>query len=741
MKFLNPELSLNGFGLPALAAALAAATLILGFLSYRQILLALRSRLAFLLLFLRIAALCTLLAILFRTTLSFDRIKEPGGWAAVLVDCSESMSVRDSLQNKARIETAQEILFHPKEGLLGSLQKLLDTRVFSFGEKTRFLSNPSFEELAAVERATLLKEALESVSKRGPERRPSAAILLTDGRDTGEASLRGMDPGVPLHILGLGAPCRAASLFPDLAIVEVDFEKKVLAGSQTKIRVKTISQGFPALSLEAVLKCEGREVLSATVSIPGPEEARFHEPVSGEFSLPFTPEGSGFFSFEVSLPLQPGERTGKNNSFSFTLEVTEEPLKVLLFEAQPRWEYKFLRRALSKDANISLSSLLKTHVDRYYQQGASPVDLSRGFPLQRSALREFDCIVLGNVLPSDLGAPAWDALREWVAEDGGGLIFLGGDEAFASPAFPGSSLEGALPILFSREGGIYQGDLIVELTPAGSSHPSTEKLEALLLPEGASLTLPACFRVAGVKPGAQVLLQCGSAGNPGHPLLAVQRFGKGKTAAFLSDSSHKWILQATSETSRKIFAFLWGMLVRWAAGREGGTGEYASGAIQVSTDKPVYRRGESVRIRAPGGEGMEGSVVPAEGEPVALSFAKEGEGMETEFLPPSEGRYRVRVQEKARGSSGETAFLVEGDHREMAWIDLDEDLLKDMAEASGGKYYNPLEAQEIPKEVANSLTQEVEHVEWAPDRSPLFFLLFLLLLSTEWFLRRRLQLI
>ena len=47
-----------------------------------------------------------------------------------------------------------------------------------------------------------------------------------------------------------------------------------------------------------------------------------------------------------------------NNKLSAPISIREEKLRVLVVESYPRWEYRYLRNALSRDPGVELSCLL-----------------------------------------------------------------------------------------------------------------------------------------------------------------------------------------------------------------------------------------------------------------------------------------------------------------------------------------------------------------------------------------------
>ena len=63
------------------------------------------------------------------------------------------------------------------------------------------------------------------------------------------------------------------------------------------------------------------------------------------------------------------------------MDVSPQRRNVLYIEGEPRWEYKFIRRAADTDSSLRLASLVRATPNRYYRQGVESADeLVKGFP-------------------------------------------------------------------------------------------------------------------------------------------------------------------------------------------------------------------------------------------------------------------------------------------------------------------------------------------------------------------------
>jgi hypothetical protein len=82
-----------------------------------------------------------------------------------------------------------------------------------------------------------------------------------------------------------------------------------------------------------------------------------------------------------------------NNSVSRVLDVPRGRRSVVYVEGEPRWEYKFIRRANDGDGSVRLVSMLRTTPNKFYRQGVDDADeLVKGFPDKAEDLFAYDAL-------------------------------------------------------------------------------------------------------------------------------------------------------------------------------------------------------------------------------------------------------------------------------------------------------------------------------------------------------------
>ena len=60
-----------------------------------------------------------------------------------------------------------------------------------------------------------------------------------------------------------------------------------------------------------------------------------------------------------------------NNNITRLVNVDQRKPRILYLEGEPRWEFKFLRRAVEDDRTIDLVTILRTTQNKIYRQGIS----------------------------------------------------------------------------------------------------------------------------------------------------------------------------------------------------------------------------------------------------------------------------------------------------------------------------------------------------------------------------------
>src|SRR5262249_47071325 len=150
--------------------------------------------------------------------------------------------------------------------------------------------------------------------------------------------------------------------------------------------------------------------------------------------------------------------------------------KILYLEGEPRFELKFIRRAVQEDANLQVVCLERTSQNKFLRLDVDePEELASGFPRTREELFRYRGLVLGSVEASFFTPDQLEMIGAFVGERGGGLLTLGGRHSFAEGGYGGTSLAEVLPVVLEEKPveASFLAELKVEPTPAGLVHGTT----------------------------------------------------------------------------------------------------------------------------------------------------------------------------------------------------------------------------------------------------------------------------
>ena len=225
--------------------------------------------------------------------------------------------------------------------------------------------------------------------------------------------------------------------------------------------------------------------------------------------------GPRVLRFRVSP--QPGELVTENNLREALIDVRDRKEKILYFEGEARWEFKYLLRAIPQDDNVIVTSLIRTADNKYLRLGVDgPDELVAGFPKTREELFAYRALVIGSLEAAALTGDQLRMIAEFVDKRGGGLLMLGGPRAFAEGGYAGTAVADVLPVVLDRNAVQAKGTvtrLNVKPTRAGAATAVTQlgPTEAASAEKWNSLpVVTSVNRVTAVKPGATVLLSDGT---------------------------------------------------------------------------------------------------------------------------------------------------------------------------------------------------------------------------------------
>jgi uncharacterized membrane protein len=683
---------------------------------------------------LQVAFIALALLLLWRPVLRVEQIRERQNSVAVLVDDSGSMNTADAANTPVRRAQAVAAL---QEKVLKEVGAHSDLRLFGFSDHAGPVD--SLDDLKGGAGSTRIGEALDTVTQLAASVPLAAVVLVTDGADTAdsldEAELaRLAAAGIPVHTVGVG-PEKPQN---DLELAQLQAPSSAMAGSTVRATVSIRHQNQKS----------GRVRLYDAGKLIATQEVQFTD-ASGLAStvIEFPAGDAGVRDLRAVVDGAPGETRTLNNERNAVMEVDGRRRAVLYVEGEPRWEYKFIRRAVENDRALRLASAVRATPNRYYRQGlTSGAELEEGFPTSAAELFKYDAIILGSLEAAALSTEQNQWLKEFVDRRGGSLLMLGGRDGLGDGGWGRVTIAPLLPAKLPGGSGRSYGmrKSQARLTAYGRESVVGRLAADPAANEKAWQELPALtdYQDLGeLRPGAIVLLEAVS-GQQAAPLLVTQRYGRGSTWLLATATTWHWQMQLPKEDQRhEIF---WKQLLYTLASP-------SQPPVSLQPELSVYEDGTAVTLEAevlddkfqPANEPVltvtasapSGAVVPARIEP-----SGRGDGRYTVALDAREpGLYQVRLNATAGGKVlGESVShlrRVDGvleqfgswQHRPM---------LERIAKETGGRYWTLDDLDELPEAIRYSKAGMVESHTIDLWNAPLGFLLLALFKGSEWLLRR-----
>ena len=194
------------------------------------------------------------------------------------------------------------------------------------------------------------------------------------------------------------------------------------------------------------------------------------------------------------------------------------------------------------DPNLAVQEILRTSQNKfYYQDSEKGIGKLEGFPKKKEDLYQFSGIVFGSIESTFFSKEQLDMVVDFVNNSGGGFLMIGGKNSFSAGKYQNTVVADILPVELLADHALPVLDEVKFIpTDYGKNHnlmrlssdPATNAKIWGQLPPLADFN-----RVGDAKPGGVVLARGDAEKSGGNPiLLAYQRFGRGRTMAFTSES-------------------------------------------------------------------------------------------------------------------------------------------------------------------------------------------------------------
>ncbi len=663
------------------------------------------------------------------------------------------------LEEPSRINLAKSLLLKPGAGWLDRLREKYNLKLYFLATTARIqgLSADAIEKrVAAVEatqQSSRLGDGLQSIleAQRG---RPTAAVVVlsdgvtTEGKSISEVANYARRKHIPLFLLGVGdeRPPR------DLRLSDLLVDEVVFLGDVVNFDFKLAGSGFATETVSVRLKRKGQDRVLAQrqVELDG-------DGTSASVRLALRATEQGDFEYVVEVEPLRNETNLSNNRLSQMVSVRDETIRVLYVQEYPSLEFRFLKTLLERQVKLgSKENVIQlTTVLQEADQGYTDLDETamRVFPVSRDELFAYDVVIFGDVNPAYMSRPVLENLNAFVAERGGGVVFIAGPR-HTPLAYRNTPLETLMPIELSTvhlpdEAALIDDSFSVTPTRLGKVSPQLQLAATPAESLDVWSKLPAIrwlLTAPDTRVAARVLVGTDPA-LPGGPrsVVIMQLVGAGRVIFHATDESYLW---SRVDGSDQYYQRYWLQTIRYLS-RAKLLG--ANRTVEVVPDRSQYYRGESVPLQV---RFYDERMAPVADDGVVL------------LLERQQGRrQRINLQRDAvrRGVFGGTASnLTEGTYRvwvvvprldgkpptwrftvvpppgEQAKLMMDAADLKQAAQTSEGKFYTLGSADRLLADLPQGRQVRIESLPPSPVwNSPWLAGLFVILLVTEWLGRKR----
>ena len=86
-------------------------------------------------------------------------------------------------------------------------------------------------------------------------------------------------------------------------------------------------------------------------------------------AVAFNAGAAGAKAIQVSVEGIDGEENKANNTLSRLVNVDGAKPRILYIEGEPKWEFKFIRRAIEQDQGLKLATMLRTTQNKFLPSG------------------------------------------------------------------------------------------------------------------------------------------------------------------------------------------------------------------------------------------------------------------------------------------------------------------------------------------------------------------------------------
>ncbi|MFT5409568.1 MAG: hypothetical protein ACI9NC_002293, partial [Verrucomicrobiales bacterium] len=356
------------------------------------------------------------------------------------------VGTQSEVEQVSRLDLAKGVLGLPELEMLRSSSKSNKLASYSFGEKLipsngdTTGGNSWFDTAEATAKSSRLGDALSDAIDRHGGQSITGVVVLSDGAsnegiEVVETARQLGDRSIPVHTIGLGL-----TEPDDVRIKAVLVADTVFYKDSVPVRVLLESHGFQGRVVELELTVNGTPVANNKLVLRGEQSVE---------ELSFVPDQqSGQAQLVVTASVLPGDVAPENNRYERSISIIDDKINVLYVEAEPRWEYRYLRAVLLRDHRLEVK-FLQTEGDPELARASE--QYLEEFPDEPAETFKYDLIIVGDVPAEYFTATQLANIEELVSKRGGSFLMLAGRK-HAPSSYRDSPIAKLLPVKIGSGG-------------------------------------------------------------------------------------------------------------------------------------------------------------------------------------------------------------------------------------------------------------------------------------------------
>lgn len=614
---------------------------------------------------------------------------------AILLDDSESTTIKKGDYNGL-------VSYQSTLGQLRDVPDNVTLSFFSFGNSVT-VQDP--DEFSPSQASTNLFNAIETITNSDEDY--VSAILISDGIITqgkNPVVLAGSSP-VPIHVIGIGDTTKVK----DVSVQNISTNATGFTNTNHVINVDIAQFGFENQDIEIKLSSGDTNIESKILRISKDKEIE-----NLQFDIALNSPGLKQYKIEIEPIAE--EWITENNKSSFSIEVLDSKKRILHIASAIHPDVKALRSILIQNQNIELSTYT------YLNESSAIRNIK--------PTENYDLVIFH-------GEPPLGVLQEFdISDTGLSSLFI------LLPNQSKTINSEWYHILSNESKEVF--DVQLQVNTESSDHPILE------LPEINLATLApveSLINAFNDYPDAITLYKANYQNIPtDSPVISILEQGNSRRSNLNAFGWYKMYL-SPNEAERAYIDQLLSNLVDWTSS------DPDNRLLKVTPTKNEFNSSEQPIINASlineNGEVETAGVVE-----ITIESSEYSANFSMENL--NNGNYRLQAPNLPDGKYSFTAiarkgnreidtqsgeFLVNKSNIELANTIRNEDLLRSIASNSGGEFFDFNSANEVWRNdaISSSLSTRTETIVnyIFPIRSFYWFFVVLLLLASEWFLRKR----